>query len=302
MRRDEFTEMRAFLEVARERSFTRAAVKLGVTRSALSHTIRTLEERLGMRLLARTTRDVAPTAVGQRLVQSIEHHFEGISAEIAALKALSDKPSGHVRIVCPDDAIELVFRDRLKPFLREYGDIQVELIVDNGFTNIVERQFDAGVRLGEAIARDMVAVRIGPDVSYSVIGSREYFERYPAPESPKDLTEHNCVNLRLPTSGGLYAWEFQEDGREFSVRVDGQLVYSNISSAIDAALDGMGLAYAPTDLVRRYVDDGHLREVIKAWCPTFQGYHLYYPNRRNHSSAFSAFVDAFRFRAGRDQA
>ncbi|MBY5791634.1 LysR family transcriptional regulator [Rhizobium leguminosarum bv. viciae] len=302
MRRDEFTEMRAFLEVARERSFTRAAVKLGVTRSALSHTIRTLEERLGMRLLARTTRDVAPTAVGQRLVQSIEHHFEGISAEIAALKALSDKPSGHVRIVCPDDAIELVFRDRLKPFLREYADIQVELIVDNGFTNIVERQFDAGVRLGEAIARDMIAVRIGPDVNYSVVGSPEYFERYPAPESPQDLTEHNCVNLRFPTSGGLYAWEFQEDGREFSVRVDGQLVYGNIGSAIDAALDGLGLVYAPTDLVRGFVHDGHLREVIKAWCPTFQGYHLYYPNRRNHSSAFSAFVDAFRFRAGRDQA
>ncbi|KQT02781.1 LysR family transcriptional regulator [Rhizobium sp. Leaf386] len=300
MRRDEFTEMRAFLEVARERSFTRAAAKLGVTRSALSHTIRTLEERLGVRLLARTTRDVAPTAMGQRLVQSIDHHFQGISAEVAALKALSDKPSGHVRIVCPDDAIELVFRDRLKSFLREYADIQVELIVDNGFTNIVERQFDAGVRLGEAIARDMVAVRIGPDVSYSVVGSPDYFERYPAPDSPQDLTEHNCVNLRLPTSGGLYAWEFEEDGREFSVRVDGQLVHSNIGSAIDAALDGMGLAYAPTDLVRRYLDDGKLREVIKAWCPTFQGYHLYYPNRRNHSPAFSAFVEAFRFRLGGD--
>ncbi|CDZ42661.1 LysR family transcriptional regulator [Neorhizobium galegae] len=298
MRRDEFTEMRAFLEVARERSFTRAAVKLGVTRSALSHTIRALEERLGVRLLARTTRDVAPTAMGQRLVQSIEHHFEGISAEVAALKALSDKPSGHVRIVCPDDAIELVFRKRLKTFLCEYADIQVELIVDNGFTNIVERQFDAGVRLGEAIARDMVAVRIGPDVSYSVVGSSEYFERYPVPESPQDLTAHNCVNLRLPTSGGLYAWEFQEDGREFSVRVDGQLVYSNIGSAIDAALDGMGIAYAPTDLIRGYVDDGHLREVIKDWCPTFQGYHLYYPNKRNHSPAFSTFVDAFRFRLG----
>ncbi|WP_421567038.1 LysR family transcriptional regulator [Ochrobactrum sp. EDr1-4] len=296
MRRDEFTEMRAFLEVARERSFTRAAVKLGVTRSALSHTIRTLEERLGMRLLARTTRDVAPTAMGQRLVQSIEHHFEGISSEITALKALSDRPSGHVRIVCPDDAIELVFRHRLKNFLREYPDIQVELIVDNGFTNIIERQFDAGVRLGEAIARDMVAVRIGPDVSYSVVGSPEYFERRPVPVSPQDLTEHNCVNLRLPTSGGLYAWEFQEDGREFSVRVAGQLVYSNIGSAIDAAVDGMGLAYAPTDLILRYVKDGRLREVIKTWCPIFQGYHLYYPNRRNHSSAFAAFVEAFKFR------
>jgi DNA-binding transcriptional LysR family regulator len=189
-------------------------------------------------------------------------------------------------------------RKKLKTFLREYADIRVELIVDNGFTNIVERQFDAGVRLGEAIARDMVAVRIGPDVSYSVVGSPEYFDRYSVPESPQDLTAHNCVNLRLPTSGSLYVWEFQEDGREFSVRVDGQLVYSNIGSAIDAALDGMGIAYAPTDLIRGYVDDGNLREVIKDWCPTFQGYHLYYPNKRNHSPAFSTFVDAFRFRLG----
>lgn len=296
MRRDEFTEMRAFLEVARERSFTRAAVKLGVTRSALSHTIRTLEERLGVRLLARTTRDVAPTAVGERLVQSVEHHFEGITAEMAALKALSIKPAGQVRIVCPDDAIDLLFKDRLKAFLREYPDIQVELIVDNGFTNIVERQFDAGVRLGEAIARDMVAVRIGPDVSYSVVGSPDYFERHTPPANPQDLTEHNCVNLRLPTSGGLYAWEFQEDGREFSVRVAGQLVYSNIGSAVDAAVDGMGVAYAPTDLILGYVKNGILQEVIKTWCPTFQGYHLYYPSRRNHSPAFAAFVEAFRYR------
>lgn len=297
MRRDEFTEMRAFLEVARERSFTRAAAKLGVTRSALSHTIRTLEERLGIRLLSRTTRDVAPTAVGDRLVQSIEHHFEGITAEIAALKAMSDKPSGHVRIVCPDDAVDLVFRARLPAFLREYADITVELIVDNGFTNIVERQFDAGVRLGEAIARDMVAVRLGPDVSFCVVGSPEYFERRAAPESPQALTEHNCVNLRLPTSGGLYAWEFEKDGREFSVRVDGQLVYSNIGSAIDAAVDGVGLAYAPKDLVRRQLEEGRLKEVLQEWCPTFQGYHLYYPSRRNHSSAFATFVEAFRYRS-----
>lgn len=249
-----------------------------------------------MRLLARTTRDVAPTAIGERLVQNIAHHFEGINAEITALKALSDKPSGQVRIVCPDDAVELIFRKRLKPFLQEYSDIQVELIVDNGFTNIVERQFDAGVRLGEAIARDMVAVRVGPDVSYSVVGSPEHFKRYPVPESPQGLTEHNCINLRLPTSGELYAWEFEKDGREFSVRVDGQLVYSNIGSAIDAALDGLGLAYVPTDLVRGHVKGGHLVEVLTAWCPTFQGYHLYYPSRRNHSAAFSAFVEAFRYR------
>ncbi|NZD64238.1 LysR family transcriptional regulator [Rhizobium sp. WYCCWR 11290] len=296
MRRDEFTEMRAFLEVARERSFTRAASKLGVTRSALSHTISALEARLGVRLLSRTTRDVAPTAAGARLVESIQPHFEGIAAEVSAISALRDRPSGHIRLVCPDDAVDLVFRPRLPAFLRDYPDISVELIVDNGFTNIVERQFDAGVRLGEAIARDMVAVRIGPDVSYAVVGSPEYFAAHTVPSAPHDLTDHNCVNLRLPTSGGLYAWEFEKDGREFSVRVEGQLVMSNIGPAINAALDGAGLSYVPRDLVRRYLDSGELQEVLSDWAPTFQGYHLYYPSRRHPSPAFSAFVEAFRYR------
>ncbi|MCH4549772.1 LysR family transcriptional regulator [Rhizobium changzhiense] len=296
MRRDEFTEMRAFLEVARERSFTRAASKLGVTRSALSHTISALEARLGVRLLSRTTRDVAPTADGARLVESIQPHFEGIAAEVSAISALRDRPSGHIRLVCPDDAVDLVFRPRLPAFLRDYPDISVELIVDNGFTNIVERQFDAGVRLGEAIARDMVAVRIGPDVSYAVVGSPEYFAAHTVPSTPHDLTDHNCVNLRLPTSGALYAWEFEKDGREFSVRVEGQLVMSNIGPAINAALDGAGLSYVPRDLVRQYLDNGQLTEVLADWAPTFQGYHLYYPNRRHPSPAFSAFVEAFRYR------
>ncbi|MBY5355761.1 LysR family transcriptional regulator [Rhizobium leguminosarum] len=296
MRRDEFTEMRAFLEVAQERSFTRAASKLGVTRSALSHTISALEARLGVRLLSRTTRDVAPTAAGARLVESIQPHFESITAGISALGALRDKPSGQVRLVCPDDAVELVFRSRLPAFLRDYPDITVELIVDNGFTNIVERQFDAGVRLGEAIARDMVAVRIGPDISYAVVGSPEYFAARTVPSTPHDLTDHNCVNLRLPTSGALYAWEFEKDGREFSVRVEGQLVMSNIGPAINAALDGAGLSYVPRDLVRQYCDSGQLKEVLADWAPTFQGYHLYYPSRRHPSPAFSAFVEAFRYR------
>ncbi|MBY5461484.1 LysR family transcriptional regulator [Rhizobium leguminosarum] len=296
MRRDEFTEMRAFLEVAQERSFTRAASKLGVTRSALSHTISALEARLGVRLLSRTTRDVAPTAAGARLVESVQPHFESIAAGIRAIGALRDKPSGEVRVVCPDDAVNLVFRGRLPAFLRDYPDITVELIIDNGFTNIVERQFDAGVRLGEAIARDMVAVRIGPDVSYAVVGSPEYFAGRTAPSTPQDLTDHNCVNLRLSTSGALYAWEFKKDGREFSVRVEGQLVMSNIEPAINAALDGMGLSYAPRDLVRQYLDSGRLKEVLADWAPTFQGYHLYYPSRRHPSPAFSAFVEAFRYR------
>ncbi|EJC83478.1 transcriptional regulator [Rhizobium leguminosarum bv. trifolii WSM2297] len=296
MRRDEFTEMRAFLEVARERSFTRAASKLGVTRSALSHTIGALEERLGVRLLSRTTRDVAPTAAGARLVESIQPHFESIAAGISAISALRGRPSGEVRIVCPDDAVDLVFRPRLPAFLSDYPEIAVELFVDNGFTNIVERQFDAGVRLGEAIARDMVAVRIGPDVTYAVVGSPQYLARRAAPSTPQDLTDHNCVNLRLPTSGGLYAWEFERDGRDFSVRVEGQLTMSHIGPAINAALDGIGLAYAPKDLVRPYLDSGQLQEVLADWAPTFQGYRLYYPSRRHPSPAFSAFVEAFRYR------
>ncbi|WP_026617562.1 LysR family transcriptional regulator [Ensifer aridi] len=297
MKRDEFTEIRAFLEVARERSFTRAAAKLGVTRSALSHTVSALEARLGLRLLSRTTRDVAPTVAGERLMESIQAHFESIAAGVNAISALRDNPAGQVRIVCPDDAVELVFRRRLPTFLQDFPEVEVEIIVDNGFTNIVERQFDAGVRLGEAVARDMVAVRLGPDVSYSVVASPDYLARCTPPSIPQELTGHNCINLRLPTSGGLYAWEFERDGREFSVRVEGQLILSNIGPAIDAALDGIGLAYVPTDLIQPYVDDRRLERLLLDWCPTFQGYHLYYPSRRNASPAFSALVEAFRYRA-----
>jgi DNA-binding transcriptional LysR family regulator len=297
MPRDEFSEMRAFLEVARERSFTRAAAKLDVTRSALSHTIRALEERLGIRLLSRTTRDVAPTVAGERLLEGIEPHFVGIAAEIRAISALRDKPAGHVRIVCPDDAVEIVFRRRLPAFLRDYPDVDVELVADNGFTNIVERQFDAGVRLGEAVARDMVAVRIGPDVRYAVVGSPDYFARHATPETPHDLTDHNCINLRFPTAGSVYAWEFREGAHAFSVRVEGQLTFNNMVPTVGAALDGVGLAYVPVELVEAYLESGQLQEVVCDWSPTFQGYHLYYPSRRHLSPAFSAFVEAFRCRS-----
>ena len=297
MPRDEFSEMRAFLEVARERSFTRAAAKLGVTRSALSHTIRALEERLGIRLLARTTRDVAPTAAGERLVASIEPHFDGIAAEISAIGALREKPVGHVRIVCPDDAVNMVLRPRISAFLRDYPDVSVELVADNGFTNIVEHRFNAGIRLGEAIARDMVAVRIGPDVRYVVVGSRDYFAHHATPKTPHDLTDHNCINLRLPTAGSVYAWEFREGARAFSVRVEGQLTFNNMVPTVSAALDGVGLAYVPVELVEAYLESGQLQEVVCDWSPTFQGYHLYYPSRRHLSPAFSAFVEAFRCRS-----
>lgn len=299
MPRDEFSEMRAFLAVARERSFRRAAVKLGVTPSALSHTIRALEERLGIRLLSRTTRDVAPTLAGARLMEGIEPHFAGIAAEVSAMGALRDKPSGSVRIVCTDDAVDTVLRPRLSAFLRDHAEIKVELVVDNAFTNIVERQFDAGVRLGESVARDMIAVRIGPDVRYAVVGSPEYFAGRAMPTNPQDLTNHSCINYRLPTSGAVYAWEFSKGARELSVRVDGQLILNNVMPAIDAAIDGTGLAYVPRELVQRYLERGQLQEVLADWCPTFQGYHLYYPSRRNLSPAFSAFVDAFRHRRER---
>ncbi|MCA0943825.1 LysR family transcriptional regulator [Salipiger pacificus] len=297
MKRDEFSELRALIEVARERSFTRAAANLSVTRSALSHTIRALEERLGIQLLSRTTRDVAPTAAGERLIEGIAPHFQGIAAEVEALGILRSRPAGNVRIVCPDDAIAIVFRRRMPAFLKEYPDINVELVADNGLTNIVESQFDAGVRLGEAIALDMVAVRVSPDIRYVVVGSEAYLEENPAVETPDDLTRHQCINLRLPTSGAIYPWEFQRGDREFSVRVSGQLTFNNLQPAVEAAVDGMGLMYAPRTFLKGYLDTGSLREVLNDWTPTFQGYHLYYPSRRNLSPAFSAFVKAFRHRS-----
>lgn len=296
MRRDEFAEMRAFLAVARERSFTRAAAKLGVTPSALSHTIKALEARLGMRLLSRTTRDVAPTSAGDRLIAGVEPHFEAIAAEVSALVSLRDKPSGRVRIVCTDDSVETVFRPRLQRFLADYPEIGVELVVDNAFSNIVEQQYDAGVRLGESIAKDMVAVRIGPDVDYTIVGSPDYLQRRPAPSAPEELTEHSCINYRLPTSGSVYAWELREGTREFSVRVEGPLTMNNTGPVVQAALDGIGLAYVPRGLVRGQIENGQLREVLTNYCPTFQGYHLYYPSRRHPSVAFAAFVETFRYR------
>ena len=297
MRRDEFAEMRAFLEVARDRSFTKAAARMGVTTSALSHTIKALEARLGVRLLSRTTRDVAPTAAGERLRAGIEPHFAGIAAQVEALGDLSGQLTGQVRIVCTDDAFDTVFRPRLPQFLTDHSGIKVELVVDNAFSNIVESQFDAGVRWGESIAKDMIAVRIGPDVNYCIVGSPAYFTRRPAPETPQALTEHDCINYRLPTAGSVYAWELRDDDREFSVRVEGQLTLNNTGPVVQAALDGIGLAYVPRELVKDHLQAGRLQDVLSRWCPTFQGYHLYYPSRRHHSPAFGTFVEALRYRA-----
>lgn len=296
MPRESVNDMVAFLAVARERSFTKAAGKLGVTPSALSHTLRGLEERLGIRLLSRTTRNVSPTEAGERLMQAIGPHFDQIEAEIDALSELRDRPAGTVRITCTDYVVETIFRPKLRTFLRQYPDIKVEIAIDYGFTNIVEQRFDAGVRLGESVSKDMIAVRIGPDWRFAVVGSPDYFERRSPPETPQDLTNHKCINLRLTTAGGIYAWEFEKDGRELNVRVDGQLTFNSILPVLDAAVDGFGLAYVAEDLAQPYLADGRLVEVLTDWCPTLQGYHLYYPNRRQASPAFALLVEALRYR------
>ena len=296
MAQTKVNDLQAFLAVAREQSFTKAAARLDITPSALSHTIRALEERLGVRLLARTTRNVAPTEAGDRLMRSIGPLFDQIAAEIEALGELREKPAGTVRITCTDDAIELYLRPALASFLKNYPDIILELFVDYGFTNIVEERFDAGIRLGEAISKDMIAVRISPDWRLAVVGSPAYFGRCPPPATPYDLIGHACINIRHRPSGAIYAWEFERDGKAFTVKGEGQLVFNSIVHMLNGALDGIGLAYVPEALAAPYLADGRLKEVLADWCPYFQGFHLYYPHRRQASPAFSAFVDAVRYR------
>src|SRR3546814_866846 len=289
-------DLQAFIAVARDQSFTKAAAKLGITPSALSHTMRALEERLGVRLLARTTRNVAPTEAGERLLRSIAPLFDQIATEVESLGEWRDKPAGTIRITCTDDQIELCLRPMLAGFLKDYPDITLEFYVDYGFTNVVEERFDAGIRLGEAISKDMIAARIGPDWRLAVVGSPTYFDQNRPPKTPYDLTKHACVNIRHRPSGAIYAWEFEKDGKEFTVKVEGQLVFNSIMHVLNAAIDGIGLAYVPEQLVAPYLADGRLKEVLTKWCPYFQGYHLYYPNRRQASPAFSAFVEALRYR------
>jgi DNA-binding transcriptional LysR family regulator len=291
-------DLQAFVAVARDQSFTKAAAKLGITPSALSHTMRTLEERLGVRLLSRTTRNVAPTEAGERLMRAIAPLFDQITAEVEALGELRDKPRGTIRVTCTDDQIELCLRPMLAKFLKAYPDITLELYVDYGFTNVVEERFDAGIRMGEAISKDMIAVRIGPDWRLAVVGSPSYFDQNPPPETPHDLTRHACVNIRHRPSGAIYAWEFEKDGQVFTVKVEGQLVFNSTMHGLNAALDGIGLAYVPEELVEPYLADGRLKIVLADWCPYFQGFHLYYPNRRQASPAFSAFVEALKYQGG----
>ncbi|MBA1191294.1 MAG: regulatory protein [Pseudomonas sp.] len=288
-------DLQAFIAVARERSFTRAAITLGVTASALSHTVRGLETRLGIRLLSRTTRNVSTTEAGDRLLRSIAPLFEQIAAEVDALGDLRDSPRGTIRITCTDDAIELCVRAKLKAFVERYPDIVLEFYVDYGFTNVVQERFDAGIRLGEAISKDMIAVRIGPDWRLSLVASPDYFERCPPPVTPYGLMSHTCLNIRHRPSGAIYAWEFEHAGKPFTVKGEGPLVFNSILHVLNGALDGIGIGYVPEQLVAPYLADGRLMEVLDDWCPTFQGYHLYYPNRRQPSPAFAALVEALRY-------
>jgi DNA-binding transcriptional LysR family regulator len=296
MVRETVNDLQAFLAVAREESFTRAASKLGVSQSALSHTIRGLETRLGIRLLARTTRRVAPTEAGERLLRTIGPRFDEIEAELAALNDLRDKPAGTIRITAGEHSAETVLMPALVKLLPDYPDIKVEVTIDYGLTDIVAERYDAGIRLGEQVAKDMIAVRIGPDMRMAVVAAPTYFAARVKPRTPQDLTAHSCINLRLPTLGGIYAWEFEKGGRELRVRVEGQLVFNSTPLIVRAALSGLGLAYLPLDRVRPYLESGQLVHVLADWCEPFAGYHLYYPSRRQTAPAFALLVDALRYR------
>jgi DNA-binding transcriptional LysR family regulator len=296
MQKRDLTDLQAFLAVARERSFTKAAARLGMSQSALSHTVRELEERLGLRLLSRTTRSVAPTQAGERLFGTVGPRLEEIETELVSLAALRDKPGGMIRITAGEHAAETVLWPALEKLVPQYPDLKVEVIVDYGLTDIVAGRYDAGVRLGEQIAKDMIAVRIGPDMRMAVVGAPSYFEKRSRPKQPRDLTDHVCINLRLPTYGNVYAWEFERNGRELKVHVDGQMTFNNLGLRLKSALAGMGLAYLPEDIVRQHVAQGKLVRVLSEWCPKFSGYHLYYPSRRQATPAFAVVVAALRLR------
>lgn len=296
MKRDELGDLVAFLTVGEERSFTRAAARLGTSQSSLSHTVRRLEERMGVRLLTRTTRNVVPTDAGEQLMETLRPAFNDIRSRLDALSAMRQQPGGTIRITSSRHAAETILMPAVKRLMAEYREISVEISIDQRFVDLVTERYDAGVRLGESIEKDMIAVRIGPDLRMVVAGSPDYFARYPRPQTPHDLTGHNCINLRLPTLGGLYAWEFERDGRPLNVRVEGQFVSNDVPMIIDAALGGLGLACLPDDHLGPLVKSGRLVPVLEDWCPPFPGFHLYYPSRRLESPAFALLVEALRFR------
>lgn len=296
MEKTDFNQLTWFRIVAEERSFTKAAARIGVAQSTLSYAIKQLEARMGIRLLTRTTRNVATTPAGERLLQTITPRMAEIEEEIAALTALGDKPSGSIRLTLSDHALESVVWPKLKPVLKGYPDIAVELILDSTFRNIVEDGYDAGVRLGESVEKDMIAVRIGPDWRLVAVASPGYLADHGVPTHPQDLVRHSCINMRHETAGGLYAWEFEKDGQELRVRVNGQLTFNNSYAMIDAAANGYGIAYVPENIVERQIASGLLVGVLDDWSPFFDGYFLYYPSRRQNLPAFKVIVDALRYR------
>lgn len=293
---ENFNNLAAFVVVARERSFTKAAARLGVSQSALSQTIRGLELRLGLQLLTRTTRSVSPTEAGERLLRSVAPRFEDIERDILALSALREKPAGLIRITAGEHPAVSVLQPVLARFLPDYPDIKVEITVDYGLTDIAAEGYDAGVRLGEQVAKDMIAVPIGPEMRVAIVGSPAYFARYPIPVTPQELMQHNCINIRLPTYGGLFPWEFEKDGRELKVRVEGQLIVNGMTLRINSALAGIGLAAVMENEVQEHVAAGRLIRVLEDWCAPFPGYHLYYPSRRHSSPALGVLIDALRYR------
>ena len=296
MERTDFNQLTWFRAVAEERSFTKAAARLGVAQSTLSHAIKQLEARMGIRLLTRTTRNVATTVAGERLLQTVAPRMTEIEEEIAALTAFRDKPSGSIRLTLSDHALDTVVWPKLKPVLRAYPDISVELVLDSTFRNIVEEGYDAGVRLGESVEKDMIAVRIGPDWRLVAVASPDYLAAHGRPDHPQDLVRHRCINMRHETSGGLYAWEFEKDGQALRVRVNGQLTFNNSYAMIDAAVSGFGIAYVPESTVLAHLVSGALDVVLDDWSPPFDGYFLYYPSRRQNLLAFQIIVDALRHR------
>lgn len=299
MRRGEVGDLTAFLAVAEERSFTRAAARLGTSQSSLSQTVRRLEASLGLRLLTRTTRSVAVTEAGERLIETLRPAFDEIDAKLTALSELREKPAGTIRITTGQHAAEAILWPAAARLLRDYPDLKVELSIDATLTDIVAQRYDAGVRLGEQVAKDMIAVRIGPDMRMAVVGAPSYFAAHPAPKTPHDLTRHTCINIRLPTLGGLYPWEFGRDGRDLNVRVDGRVAFNETPMVLRAATEGFGLAWVLEEQAAHLIAEGRLVRVLADWCPPFPGYHLYYPSRRQLSPALAVLVEALRYRAPR---
>ncbi|ARU93728.1 LysR family transcriptional regulator [Tatumella citrea] len=295
MLKENFNELQQFLVVASERSFTRAAARLGVSQSALSHAMKALESRLNLRLLTRTTRSVAPTEAGEKLIACLQPRLDELERELDMLLHVSGKPSGSLRLSVSDHALRTLLWPKVKPFLQKYPQINLELVADNSFVDIVEGRFDAGIRLGESIEKDMVAVRIGPDFRMVVVGAPDYFASHGIPQIPQDLQQHICLNMRLPSVGGVYHWEFAVEGKLMRVKTEGQLILNSLSERIDAAVSGLGLAFVPEDMVTEQLNDGRLELALENWCPTFPGYYLYYPSRRQHPPAFSLLIEELRW-------